>query len=43
MMHECVGRPKAGWSCVFLEWLQWSIQPQMLNVVWRGLAWCSVE
>ena len=22
---------------VFLEWLQWSTHPQLLNVVWRGL------
>ena len=41
MMHgwqsESIDGPKGGWSCVFLElmqWLQWSPHPQLLHVVW---------
>ena len=37
MMHgwqsEPTDGPKDGWSCVFLEWLQWSPHPQLLDVV----------
>ena len=32
--------PKGGWSCVFLERLQW-LQPHLLDVVWCGVV-CSV-
>ena len=41
MMHgwqsESTDGPKGGWSCVFLgwlQWLQWSPRPQLLDVVW---------
>ena len=38
MMHgwqrESADGPKGGWSCVVLRWLQWSLQPQVLDVVW---------
>jgi len=40
---ESIDGPEGGWSeLFFLEWLQWLIHPQLLNVVWRGVAWCSV-
>ena len=34
---ESTYRPKSFWSCAFLEWLQWlqgSSHPQLLDVVW---------
>ena len=47
MMHgwqsKSTDRPKGGCSCafwIFLEWLQWSPRPQLLNVVWCGVV-CS--
>ena len=29
------------WLELFLEWLQWSPHPELLNVVWRGVVWSS--
>ena len=37
---ESTDGPKGGWSCVFLEWLQWlrcSPHPQLLHSVWCGV------
>ena len=39
---ESTDGPKGGWSCVFLEWLQW-LQPQLLDVVWCCAAVGVVE
>ena len=45
MMHgwqsEPTDGPKGAWSCVFLEWLQWlqrSPHPHLLDVVWCSAA-----
>ena len=35
---EFTDGPPGGWSCVFLKWLQWSPQPQLLDVVWCSVA-----
>ena len=37
MMHGCQGHPlmdRKVVGVVLLEWLQWSPQPQLLDVVW---------
>ena len=35
---ESTDGPKGGWSCVveWLQWLQWSPHPQLLDVAWRS-------
>ena len=44
MMHgwqsESTDGPKGGWGYVFLEWLQWSPHPQLLDVASGTVAQC---